>query len=90
VRQANGPARLVRRPGNDPELNALAARHALAIGAGHAILVLLGMAPVPGTVTSAQLSRSATAATAGSMARSRTLPKPSTSAGGAAAPGWPR
>ncbi len=37
-----------------------------------------------------QLSRSATAAMAGSMARSRTLPKPSTSAGGAAVPGSPR
>src|ERR1700729_196388 len=34
-----------------------------------------------------QLSRPATQATAGSMARSRTFPKPITSAGGAAAPG---
>jgi hypothetical protein len=38
----------------------------------------------------AQLSRSAMAAMAGSMARSRTLPKPITSAGGAAASGLPR
>jgi adenosine/AMP kinase len=34
-------ARLVRRSGNDPELTELAARNALAIGAGHAFLVLL-------------------------------------------------
>jgi hypothetical protein len=37
-----------------------------------------------------QLSRSATSAMAGSMARSRTFPKPITSAAGAAAPGLPR
>jgi adenosine/AMP kinase len=34
-------ARLVRRSGNDPELAELAARNALAIGAGHAFVVLL-------------------------------------------------
>lgn len=34
-------ARLVRRSGNDPELTELAARNALAIGAGHAFIVLL-------------------------------------------------
>jgi uncharacterized protein len=34
-------ARLVRRSGNDPELAELAARNALAIGAGHAFIVLL-------------------------------------------------
>ena len=34
-------ARLVRRSGNDPELTELAARNALAIGAGHAFVVLL-------------------------------------------------
>jgi adenosine/AMP kinase len=33
--------RLVRRSGNDPELTALAARNALAIGAGHAFIVFL-------------------------------------------------
>jgi Family of unknown function (DUF5990) len=41
-------------------------------------------------VRPAQLSRSATAATAGAMARSPTLPKPMTSAGGAAASAVPR
>jgi len=34
-------ARLVRRSGNDPELTELAARNALAIGAGHAFIILL-------------------------------------------------
>lgn len=34
-------ARLVRRSGNDPELADLAARNALAVGAGHAFIVLL-------------------------------------------------
>jgi uncharacterized protein len=34
-------ARLVRKSGNDAELTALAARNALAIGAGHAFVVLL-------------------------------------------------
>jgi len=34
-------ARLVRRSGNDAELTELAARNALAIGAGHAFIVLL-------------------------------------------------
>ncbi len=34
-------ARLVRRSGNDDELTALAARNALAIGAGHAFVILL-------------------------------------------------
>ena len=34
-------ARLVRRSGNDPELAELAARNALAIGAGHAFVILL-------------------------------------------------
>jgi adenosine/AMP kinase len=34
-------ARLVRRSGNDPELAELAARNALAMGAGHAFIVLL-------------------------------------------------
>jgi adenosine/AMP kinase len=34
-------ARLVRRSGNDPELAELAARNALAVGAGHAFIVLL-------------------------------------------------
>lgn len=34
-------ARLVRRSGNDPELTGLAARNALAVGAGHAFIVLL-------------------------------------------------
>jgi uncharacterized protein len=34
-------ARLVRRSGNDPELTELAARNALAIGAGHAFVILL-------------------------------------------------
>lgn len=34
-------ARLVRRSGNDPELTELAARNALAIGAGHAFVVML-------------------------------------------------
>jgi adenosine/AMP kinase len=34
-------ARLVRRSGNEPELAELAARNALAIGAGHAFIVLL-------------------------------------------------
>ena len=34
-------ARLVRRSGNDPELTELAARNALAVGAGHAFIVLL-------------------------------------------------
>jgi uncharacterized protein len=34
-------ARLVRRSGNDPELTDLAARNALAVGAGHAFIVLL-------------------------------------------------
>ena len=38
--EASG-ARLVRRSGNDPELTELAARNALAIGAGHAFIVLL-------------------------------------------------
>ncbi len=38
--EASGP-RLVRRAGNDPELVALAVRHALAVGAGHSFLVLL-------------------------------------------------
>jgi adenosine/AMP kinase len=38
--EASGP-RLVRRAGNDPELVELAARHALAVGAGHSFLVLL-------------------------------------------------
>ena len=33
--------RLVRRSGNDPDLTALAARNALAIGAGHAFIVFL-------------------------------------------------
>jgi len=34
-------ARLVRKSGNDDELTALAARNALAIGAGHAFVILL-------------------------------------------------
>jgi adenosine/AMP kinase len=34
-------ARLVRRSGNDPELTQLAARNALAIGAGHAFVIML-------------------------------------------------
>lgn len=34
-------ARLVRRSGNDPELTELAARNALAIGAGHAFVIML-------------------------------------------------
>ncbi len=34
-------ARLVRRSGNDDELTALAARNALAIGAGHSFVILL-------------------------------------------------
>ena len=34
-------ARLVRRSGNDPELTELAAHNALAIGAGHAFVILL-------------------------------------------------
>lgn len=34
-------ARLVRRSGNDPELTELAARNALAIGAGHAFVIFL-------------------------------------------------
>jgi uncharacterized protein len=34
-------ARLVRRSGNDPDLTELAARNALAIGAGHAFVVML-------------------------------------------------
>jgi uncharacterized protein len=34
-------ARLVRRSGNDPELTELAARNALAVGAGHMFIVLL-------------------------------------------------
>ncbi len=34
-------ARLVRRSGNDPELTELAARNALAVGAGHAFIVML-------------------------------------------------
>ena len=38
--EASG-ARLVRRSGNDPELTELAARNALAMGAGHAFIVLL-------------------------------------------------
>lgn len=38
--EASGP-RLVRRAGNDDELVALAVEHTLAIGAGHAFLVLL-------------------------------------------------
>ena len=38
--EASGP-RLVRRAGNDPELVALAVRHALDIGAGHSFVVLL-------------------------------------------------
>ncbi len=38
--EASG-ARLVRRSGNDPELTELAARNALAVGAGHAFIVLL-------------------------------------------------
>ena len=38
--EASG-ARLVRRSGNDDELTAMAERHALAIGAGHAFVVLL-------------------------------------------------
>jgi adenosine/AMP kinase len=38
--EASG-ARLVRRSGNDPELTELAARNALAIGAGHSFIVLL-------------------------------------------------
>jgi uncharacterized protein len=38
--EASG-ARLVRRSGNDPELTERAARNALAIGAGHAFIVLL-------------------------------------------------
>jgi adenosine/AMP kinase len=38
--EASG-ARLVRRSGNDPELVAVAERNALAIGAGHAFVVLL-------------------------------------------------
>jgi adenosine/AMP kinase len=38
--EASG-ARLVRRSGNDPELTDLAARNALAVGAGHAFVVLL-------------------------------------------------
>jgi len=38
--EASG-ARLVRRSGNDPELTELAAQNALAIGAGHAFIVLL-------------------------------------------------
>jgi len=38
--EASG-VRLVRRSGNDPELTELAARNALAIGAGHAFVVLL-------------------------------------------------
>ena len=38
--EASG-ARLVRRSGNDPELTELAARNALAVGAGHAFIVVL-------------------------------------------------
>jgi adenosine/AMP kinase len=38
--EASGP-RLVRRSGNDPELTALAAANATAIGAGHCFVVLL-------------------------------------------------
>ena len=38
--EASGP-RLVRRAGNDPELVALAVRHALDIGAGHSFVVFL-------------------------------------------------
>ena len=38
--EASGP-RLVRRAGNDPELVALAVRHALDIGAGHVFVVFL-------------------------------------------------
>ncbi len=38
--EASGP-RLVRRAGNDPDLVALAVRHALAIGAGHSFIVFL-------------------------------------------------
>jgi adenosine/AMP kinase len=38
--EASG-ARLVRLSGNDPELTELAARNALAVGAGHAFIVLL-------------------------------------------------
>ena len=34
-------ARLVRRSGNDPELTRLAARNALAIGAGHAFVIMV-------------------------------------------------
>ncbi len=34
-------ARLVRRSGNDPELTELAARNALAVGAGHMFIILL-------------------------------------------------
>jgi len=47
-------------------------------------------APSPSATTPGQLSWSAMAAMAGSMARSRTFPKPITSAGGAAVSGWPR
>src|SRR5487761_479267 len=38
--EASG-AKLVRRSGNDPELTGLAARNALAVGAGHAFVILL-------------------------------------------------
>ena len=38
--EASGP-RLVRRAGTDPDLVALAVRHALAIGAGHSFVVFL-------------------------------------------------
>lgn len=38
--EASGPA-LVRRAGNDPRLTELAARNALAIGAGHSFIILL-------------------------------------------------
>jgi hypothetical protein len=38
--ESSGP-RLVRRSGNDPELTDLAAKNALAIGAGHSFVVLL-------------------------------------------------
>jgi uncharacterized protein len=38
--EASGP-RLVRRSGNDPDLEALAVRNAQAIGAGHAFIVFL-------------------------------------------------
>jgi len=39
--EASGPC-LVRKSGNDPDLTELAARNAVAIGAGHSFIVMLG------------------------------------------------